>query len=40
MEKAKQETVYDDFNEFNDGKEWLVDFYKLFWDEELNENLY
>ena len=40
MEKAKQETIYDDFNEFNDGKEWLVDFYKLFWDEELNENLY
>lgn len=33
-------TIYDDFVEFNDGKEWYMDFYKLFWDEELNENLY
>ena len=40
MENAKKTVLYDDFIEFNDGKEWNVDFYKLFWDEELNENLY
>jgi len=33
-------TIYQDFNEFNDGKEFYMDFYKLFWDEELDENLY
>ena len=33
-------TIYQDFNEFNDGKEWYMDFYKLFWDEEIDENLY
>jgi hypothetical protein len=34
------QTIYDDLNEFNDGKEWYMDFYKLFWDEDLDENLY
>lgn len=34
------QTIYEDLNEFNDGKEWYMDFYKLFWDEDLDENLY
>ena len=38
--QSKGATIYEDFIEFNDGKEWLIDFYKLFWDEDLNENLY
>lgn len=37
---AQIPTKYEDYFEFNDGKEWLLDFYKLFWDEDLNENLY
>ena len=38
--QSQAETIYEDFIEFNDGKEWPMDFYKLFWDEDLNENLY
>lgn len=34
------QTIYHDYNEFNEGKEFYMDFYKLFWDEDLNENLY
>lgn len=33
-------TIYHELHEFNDGKEFFMDFYKLFWDEDLNENMY
>ena len=29
-----------EFYEFNEGKEWIQDYYKLLWDHELDENLY
>ena len=31
---------YHDFYEFNEGKEWECDFYKMIWDTDLKDNLY